>query len=1150
MAQGVTAISGASIINGRYRLLDRIGAGGMGEVYRAADLLTVGGEPVAIKRLTTDTANLRFASFDSKTVEDRSAQQVALAHEFRTLAALRHPNIIRVRDYGFDNGAPFLVMDLLDNAQSLHSAGRALNTAGRIDLIVQMLGALAYLHQRGIVHRDLKPENVLVVDGVVKLLDFGLAISRDAMPDADRVAGTLAYMAPEVLSGGEPTPASDLYAVGVMAYELLTGQPPFPFDTVSAFIRQVLLEPPDISRLYALDMPQTDDAPPSSAETDTEPDGAVWITISPIQASAPRPDAPLSLPEVVIRLLEKKPDARFPDARAAIQAFCASIGLPPPQENQAVREGYLQSAEFIGRERELDQLMAAFDQAQSGTGSTWLIGGESGVGKSRLVDELRIRALVNGAVVMRGQAVLGGVPFQLWRDPLRQLIIRGGVEGKISAEQAALFKPLLPDLDALWISATGGDPLPPSPDLDDDERRGRGIRLAMETFAALAGDSGVLLLLILEDIQWAEEGLVSLQVFSTIAQERPLLIVATYRDDEMPDLPEKLPNAQHIRLERFSSRQIERLTDAMLGVGRVPPMLHDLLERETEGNAFFLVEVVRALAEEAGSLSELARRASLPGRVLAGGVQQVIWRRLNRVPEDGRDLLRLAAVAGRAVDPALLTAAAARYGIGTGGLSIEAWLSLCANVAVLEVSEGRWRFAHDKLREALLESLQPDDLARLSRQAAETLEAITPDPGARLKLASVLARHWRAAGDAEREKVYIVEAAKQSFEAQTFIEAAELYARAALLRADDPPPSIATIYLEWARSDFHIGEYERVKTNAAHAQVLFEAENDAFHVAEAMTLVGEAHMRSGEQDQAEALFNETLRLRRVIQNEKYVAFSLTNLGGVAFSRGDNAQARAYWEEALEIMERAGTPHDVSSALTNVAMLYDIEGDSARAEPMFKRAVDIQRALKDRERLSHTLVNYAWLKLGQRNFDEADRLVEEALYLGRLIGDWLLVGFGLQLSGEIATQRGDLKAARGRYEEASALRRRMRHHTLLVDSLDYLAWTCWRLGDQAGARAALRESLPIRLSRGYFHQPDRAFLTGAHLRIIDGDDLGAYRLVAHTRASAKGDFMDTVFDHALDAALRQRLSPDIIAAIDADPGSAESLAASILDQLGA
>jgi serine/threonine protein kinase/tetratricopeptide (TPR) repeat protein len=1148
MAQGVTAVSGASIINGRYRLLDRIGAGGMGEVYRAADLLTVGGERVAIKRLTTDTANLRFASFDSKTLDDSSAQRIALAHEFRTLAGLRHPNIIRVRDYGFDGDAPFLVMDLLDNAQSLHSAGRDLNTAGKVDLIVQMLGALAYLHQRGIVHRDLKPENVLVVDGVVKLLDFGLAISRDAMPEADRVAGTLAYMAPEVLAGGDPTPASDLYAVGVMAYELLTGQPPFPFDTVSSFIRQVLREPPDISRLYALDLPPSDEPPPTSAEADTEPDGTVWITITPPQESAPRPDAPLSLPEVVIRLLEKKPEARFPNARAATQAFCASIGLPPPQENQAVREGYLQSAEFIGRERELAQLMAAFEQARTGAGSTWLIGGESGVGKSRLVDELRIRALVSGAVVMRGQAVLDGVPFQLWRDPLRQLIIRGGVEGKISPEQAALFKPLLPELDALWVSATGGDPLPSSPDLDDETRRGRGIKLAMETFAGLAGESGVLLLLILEDVQWAEEGLITLQILTGIAQERPLMIIATYRDDEMPDLPEKLPAAQHLRLERFSSRQIERLTDAMLGVGHVPPMLHDLLERETEGNAFFLVEVVRALAEEAGSLSELARRASLPGRVLAGGVQQVVWRRLNRVPEDGRDLLRLAAVAGRAVDPALLMAAAGRYGISTGGMSVEEWLGLCANVAVLEVSDGRWRFAHDKLREALLESLQPDDLTRLSRQAAETLEAITPDPRARMKLASVLARHWRTAGDAEREKAYIVEAAKQNFDAQNYIDAAELYARAALLRADDPPPDLAKIYLEWARSDFHIGEYERVKVNAAHAQALFEAENDPFNIAEAMTLVGEAHMRSGEQDQAEALFNETLRLRRSIQHEEHIAFSLMNLGGVAFSRGDNAQAQTYWEDALAIMERVSSPRDISSALTNVAMLYDMNGETARAEPMFKRAIDIQRALKDRERLSHTLVNYAWLKLGQRDFDQADRLAEEALYLGRLIGDWLLVGFGLQLSGEIATLRGDLRTAQARYTASSALRRRMRHHVLLVDSLDYLAWTNWLLGDAAGARTALRESLPIRLARGYFQHTGRAFMTGAHLRALDGDDLSAYRLVAHARTHANADFMDTVFDHALDSALRDRLPADLIAAIDADSGDAETLMRELLKEL--
>jgi len=318
-----------------------------------------------------------------------------------------------------------------------------------------------------------------------------------------------------------------------------------------------------------------------------------------------------------------------------------------------------------------------------------------------------------------------------------------------------------------------------------------------------------------------------------------------------------------------------------------------LLERETEGNAFFLVEVMRALAEEAGGLSEVARKRSLPARVLVGGVQQVVRRRLNRVLPAARGLLRLAAIMGRMIDAEALAYAAVSFGIDLGSADIETWLVECGSVAVLESIEGKWRFAHDKLRETLLTDVPPDDARVLHRQAAAALEAV--HPGRLRELAGVLAGHWRAADDSERERHYLIDAAGVSSAAQDYRAAGMLYARALRLRADelanDPDDARAKLHLEWARAAFHMGKYDDTLTQADAALDLFRAADDRFNVAEALTLIGEVSMRRGDLDRADALFAETLALRRAVESPLYIGYSLMNIGGSAYLRGDYVRAR-------------------------------------------------------------------------------------------------------------------------------------------------------------------------------------------------------------------------------------------------------------------
>lgn len=233
------------VINHRYRLKDKVGQGGMGAVYRAVDLL--GGQQIAFKRVLspatqpTENAGQTFGDL-----------RLALAREFQMLASLRHPNIISVLDYGFDDEKqPFYTMALLNNPQDFLEAGHHRPLSVQVNLLTQLLQALSYLHRRGIIHHDLKPTNVLIEDEeTVRVLDFGLA-TLAGQAEEDMMIGTLAYMSPEVFQGMAVTHAADLYAVGIMAYELFIGHHPFDLTSMTRLMQDVILTEPDMSPLEA-----------------------------------------------------------------------------------------------------------------------------------------------------------------------------------------------------------------------------------------------------------------------------------------------------------------------------------------------------------------------------------------------------------------------------------------------------------------------------------------------------------------------------------------------------------------------------------------------------------------------------------------------------------------------------------------------------------------------------------------------------------------------------------------------------------------------------------------------------------------------------------------------------------------------------------
>ncbi|MCI0710655.1 MAG: protein kinase, partial [Chloroflexi bacterium] len=617
-------------IANRYEVGTLLGGGGMGSVYRAYDRLNR--VDVALKSIKVEPDLLLF---NSRTEEQNL--HLALANEFRTLASMRHPNIIDVLDYGFDT-QPYFTMTLMEDADRITQVARERNFAEKIDLLVQLMQALHYLHRRGIIHRDLKPTNILVSpDGTVRVLDFGIAMEHNSRQS---IAGTIIYMAPELLEGADPGFASDIFALGLIAFELFAGIYPFPFNDTHELLRHLMTEDPPYERV----------------------------------------DAPESVVALIKHMLVRNPAERLSNLEDGIKQLNAFREVP--QESPEIRESYLQAARFVERDNELALLELALEHMGQSKASVWLVGGESGVGKSRLLDELRIRAMVEGVLVVRGQAIDGGgLPFQEWRNITRRLLLVGSV----SDMQASVLKAIVPDIEDLL-----GHPVPDAPEMTGSAYQRRIVMAIIDLLAQIDHK----LLIILEDLQWSTDGLLPLKQLLRMANRLPqVMVAATFRDDEVPHLPQELEDAEVITLSRLSTQGIAALSTAMLGEAGQDPQVIVVLESHTEGNTFFIVEVVRTLAEQAGSLGDVGK-ATLPNQIFTQGMLTVLERRIAQVPTAYRPMLQLAAVYGRQIDTDVMQALDAT-------LDVRDWLYVCEMAAVLSVHDNLWQFSHDKIRDAV-----------------------------------------------------------------------------------------------------------------------------------------------------------------------------------------------------------------------------------------------------------------------------------------------------------------------------------------------------------------------------------------------------------------------------------------------------------------
>ena len=748
-------MSAPELLAGRYRLDRRLGEGGMGQVHAGFDTLLQ--RVVAIKTLNADT-------------EHDAHARARLQREALAAAALDHPFICKVFEVGEHEGRRFIVMEFVEG-RTLETAiaERALTPRQVLDVSHQIAQALDEAHRRGMVHRDLKPSNImLTTQGHVKVLDFGLAKHTDESSDGAMTAaavgmtrpgtrlGTPSYMSPEQVLGSPLDARSDVFSLGVVLHELASGQHPFrkqnAADTMAAILRDA----------------------PLSTEGDL--------------------DLVPGFGRVVQRMLAKACAERFQTMRDLSSELDAlrdrALSGTPGSGAVSVAAAPAERTAFVARDAELDDLRAHLDRMLLGHGGLVLLGGEPGVGKTRLARELLGLAHARGCVALTGHCYEqeGAPPFGPFIETMEHLLrmvpqsVRATL-GDLAPEMAMMvpeIRRIFPDVPAL-------PPIPP-------EQQRRVLFNAYLTYVqrATAKSAAVVLL---DDLHWADDSTVQLllHVVPHLSSLR-LLFVGTYRDVDLDDrrpfakaletmLRQRL--AARASVKRLGLSGVTQLIEAM-GGSAPPERLVRAVHEETEGNPFFVEEVFHHLREEGKLFDERGQwRASLAAGDIdvPEGVRLVITRRLSRLGDASRKVLAAAAVIGRSFPLDLLEVVA--------GVSEDALLDIveeAERAQLLQAERGRearYTFVHELIRSTLLGELSLPRRQRLHVRAADAIEqrrASTLDSHI-----SMLAHHLYQAGaaaDQDRVVAAIARAMQRARDAGAFEEALELAEQLLALEVD------------------------------------------------------------------------------------------------------------------------------------------------------------------------------------------------------------------------------------------------------------------------------------------------------------------------------------------------------------------------------
>ncbi len=995
----------ASFAGGRYQVQRFLGEGGRKRVYLAHD-----------SKLDRDVA---IAVIKTEGLDEAGQERVR--REAQAMGRLGdYPHIVTIHDIGDDNGQPYIVSqymaggDLEGLLQGAENHRLSINQA--VVIANQIRQALEHAHSRGIIHRDLKPGNIWLTEApsaasgqaqTAKLGDFGLAmaVDRSRVTVAGMMLGTVAYMPPEQALGREADARSDLYSWGCVFYEMVTGRPPFLGDDTVAIISQ-------------------------------------HINTAPVAPTWHNPEVPRALEALILRCLAKDPDER-PESAAAIPEALGAIAETAPTVAQAEANPLdrLAGGVFVGREKEMDELRAGLEDALSGRGRLLMLVGEPGIGKTRTSEEFATYAGLRNAQVLWGRCYEGEGAPAYW--PWVQ-VVRSYVHDRDPKELMSEMGPGAADIAQVVSEVRERLPgLPEPPALEPEQARFR-LFDSITTFLKNAGNRQPIVL-VLDDLHWSDKpSLLLLRFLARELRGARLMVLGTYRDVELRrqhPLSQTLGElareglSQRILLRGLTERDVARFIEITAGI-EPPQALVEAVYRETEGNPFFVNEIVRLLVAD-GRL-ERPEEVKSWSVTIPQGVREVVGRRLDHLSEECNRALTVASVIGREFGMDALE----RVSDVTNDRLLEALEEAVAARVVTEVprAAGRYSFTHALIRETLYEELSTTRRVRLHRQIGEVLEELH---GADLEAhLPQLAYHFSEAaqgGDVDKAVDYAVRAAERASALMAHEETVAHYETALqALDVRDKPDEAQRCELLLALGDAQrkAGEPLRATETCECAVDIARELGSAELLARAAVAYADARVFGGGlQVKSARLLEEALSVLGEGDSELR-ALALARRARDLWPVASTEEKVAIAQQALEIADRMGDsalraealngmrwalwgPEKIEERLavsTEMVQLYEQSGDKALAAGAHGWRLTDLLELGETQKIDAEIEAYAeiagelrqpsmqWMPLMFRagkallegRFEEGEKLALQALALGRRRGGGALAFVGAQM----------------------------------------------------------------------------------------------------------------------------------------------------------